>query len=315
MRRIFFGLFLLCTPLFALADGTISLGMTPQYPLPGQNVTLTASNFSGSADTASYTWTINGKTALQGTGAKTLTVAAGAAGSSQEVTVEARVNGESIGTDTVTIHPADVDLIWEGQTVTPPLYIGRPLANGGSRVTILAVPHIFVGSHEAAPDSLIYTWKINGATSGSQSGYGKSSIVVTPPSFAQAFTVSVHVETKDGAAAEGSVVIQPQSPKILIYENAPLLGIRFDSAVSGFMSFPAQEISFTAYPLFVSTIAGLKYSWTLDGNTFAVDTERPRDVTFRKVGDTTSGTHTVTLSFQNPNNFLENGAASFKLTF
>ena len=322
MRRfISIAVFLLSIPVFAQANliptysGGLQLGMTPQYPRAGDTVTLTVANYSGNADSTTYTWTVNGKTVLAGIGQKTITLQAGPSGSTQDVSVTAEQNRELVGTLSAHIHPADVDVLWEGQTTIPPFYQGRPLPNAASPITVLAVPHIALNGSELPASSLIYSWKQNGIALADASGYGKSSLVITPPRFGQTFTVSVHVENTSGsAAAEGSATITPQTPTIVIYEHAPLLGIRFEKNISSVFPFSGDEISFAAFPLFFANTSILGGQWSLDGQTFAVDPQNPREVTFRKTSGA-SGTHAVTFSLVNPKGFLEQASASFKLSF
>lgn len=303
-------------PLFAAADtGALQLGMSPQYPKPGDTVTLTATDYLGNADSMTYTWSVNGAVTLQGVGEKTLSLPAGAAGSEKTVVVTAGQNGATEDTATAVIRPADIDLLWEGETSVPPFYIGRPLPNAQSQITFLAMPHIMSGGSELPASSLIYSWGENGVPVANASGYGKSSAVLTPPTFSQPFTVSVHVETPDGVgAADGSVTIAPQAPRALIYEDAPLLGVRFEKTIPANILFSGTEMSFAAFPVFVANPSALSYQWTLDGAPFSVDPAQPGDVTFRKTGSGT-GTHAVTFSFTNPARFLENGSAAFTLQF
>lgn len=289
--------------------------MTPQYPSPGQTVTLTAVNYSSGADTATYIWSVNNAIVLQGIGAKTLTLSAGAAGSSQAISLLVVQNGAAEGAASAVIRPADVDMVWEGETSVPPFYTGRPLPNGQSALTVMAVPHIRTSSGEVPQNSLVYTWKVNGAPLGSQSGYARSSVVISPPSFNQAFTVSVHAQTPDGTgAADGATTIQPETPSALVYESAPLLGVLFNETVSGTVPFPGDELSFAAFPLFSGDLAALTSAWTLDGGAFSVDPSKPLDVTFRKTGSV-SGSHPVTFSFTNAGAFLEHGGTTFTLSF
>jgi hypothetical protein len=323
MPRGFFALpvLALLLPLFAHAAllpdyGTLELDLSPQYPAPGQTVTLTVVNTAPDAKSAVYTWTVDGKTVARAAGQQQITVAAGSTGASEEVTVTTEdAAGNETGAASITLNPASVDVIWEGDTAGPPLYIGRPLPNGQSPVTVLAVPHIAVDGKEVAPSALIYTWSVDTTPLANQSGYGRSSVSVTPPRFGAAFTVKVHAETADGrGAGDGSATIAPQTPRALMYENAPLLGILFNKNVSGTYPLSEPEASFTAYPLYTANPGALTYKWTLDDSAFDVDAAHPLDVTFRKVG-AGSGSHAVRFSFTNPGRFMEAGSASFSLSF
>lgn len=292
----------------------LEISIRPEYPREDDIVTATVSGLSNK-NSVGYIWSLNGEVIEQGIGVTSITLQVGTIGSAEELEVVAVENGVAQGRVTTLIRPSSVDLVWEGNTTVPPFYISRPLSSGVGSVTVLAVPHLSLGSGELAPENLSYTWKVSGIPLTKQSGYGKSSVIITPPRFSAPFTVSVTVTNQSGSAqAESSVTIQPQTPKMLVYENAPLFGVRFDKAVFGTFSFIGDEVSFTAYPLFVSNAKALSYEWSIDGMPFAVNEEKPRDVTFRKVGEGT-GTHTVVITFDNPKNFIESGKSIFGLKF
>ena len=309
------------TPIFASAallpsfGSPIEIGVNPEHPRAGNQVTLTVSDPQEEVGTTAYMWLVNEVVVDQGIGHKSIAITARAEGTTETVRVIAIENGIARGDAVTIIRPASVDIIWEGGTYTPPLYIGRPLPTAQSTVTVIAIPHLPVNGTEAESESLIYSWKMGGVTLQKQSGYGKSSITVTPPRFGAAFSVSVLVSNRNGTVvAENSVLIQPQTPSIIIYEDAPLIGVRFNKAETGLFPFINEEVSFVAYPLFVSNMNDVSYTWNLDTSPFAVDPARPRAATFRKVGGG-KGTHTVSVSFENMKKFLERGDTTFQLTF
>ncbi len=308
-------------PFAAFADviptfvSPISIDMSPQYPSPGQNVTLTVADPANDPSNTSYAWSVNGTVTEQGIGQKSLTLSAPAAGASETVNVTASENSVVRASARMAVTPASIDIVWEGDTYRPPFYIGRPLPNGQSALTAIAFPHITVNGKEVAGSDLVYSWKVNDTLLDTQSGYGKSSIEITPPRFGAAFTLSVTATSRDGTrGASNMITIAPRTPTAVFYENAALLGVRFDRAAAGSYPFPSDEISFIAYPLFVTDASALSYSWSLDGAAFAVDPAKPRDVTFRKVGSG-GGTHTVSLAYSNVKEFLENATRTFTLSF
>jgi hypothetical protein len=270
-------------------------------------------DYGGDSVNTSYIWSVNGALVAQGIGKTSIILSAGGLGSAQTVEVLAVEKEAARDHATTVIRPATVDMVWEGNTYKPPLYIGRPLPNGQSAVTILAIPHLTKGNGEVPANTLIYTWKINGTFAQKQSGYGRSSLSLNPPRFTAAFTVGVVVATPDGSVvAENSVSIEPRVPAVVVYENAPLLGMRFDKVIQGPFSFNTDEVSFAAYPLFANDASELSYTWSLDGIAFATNPADPRAATFRKVG-TGTGMHAVGLLFRGAANFLEEGEKSFQL--
>lgn len=292
----------------------LDVSVRPEYPRPNDVVTVRVSD-PGNENSTAYVWSVNGKVVEQGVGATAITVTTSGVGEVKVVEVVATQNGQIRASGTTFIRPGLIDIVWEGNTVTPPFYGARPLPNGGSSLTLLAVPQLSVDGRVVDPSILSYSWRVDGIPVTNQSGYGKSSAILMPPRFGSAFTVSVSVTNQEGTAqAQSSVVIRPQTPKIIIYENAPLLGVRFNRIVSGLFSFKGDEVSFSAYPLFASSVQALTYEWSIDGKPFTVDQFKPLDVKFRKVGEGVSS-HAVTITFNNPRNFIENGKGTFGLQF
>ncbi len=294
--------------------GTMELLAVPNNPGPKETVRLSAKIYTGVTTNSSYTWVVNGKTAEQGIGRDSISVTLGGPGSVTTVEVSAYQAGEFIAEKSITFRPATIDLVWEGNTSRPPLYIGRPLPNGSSNTTILAVPHIVRSGATISPSDLVYTWSVNGKVLASQSGYGKISATIASPRFESAFEVSVKATTRDGViTSEKTTVVTPIRPTAVVYENAPLLGHTFNKATAGTFEFLEDEASFTAYPLFVSSTDDLSYEWQLDGEPFVLDKLNPFDVTFRKEGGG-RGLHSVEFSFEHVNKLFERGTRTFNLS-
>ncbi|MES2134737.1 MAG: hypothetical protein V4449_00650 [Patescibacteria group bacterium] len=322
MLRATFALSLLfLAPVFASAEilptfsSELEIGVNPAHPRPGSQVTLTVSDPGREVGTTAYVWSLNGEVVDQGIDHTSIAIILDGLGTTETIRVIAVENNSARADGITIIRPASVDILWEGNTYTPALYIGRPLPNGHSSVTLMAIPHLVINGAEAPSNALVYSWKVNNVPLQKQSGYGKWSAVVTAPSFGGAFTVSVVVSTQDGSiAGEQSLTVQPQTPSLVIYEDAPLLGVRFDKAHTALFPLTGDEVSFVAYPLSIENTGDVSYTWTLDTVPFTVDPTKPQSATFRKVG-TGSGAHTVRVSFENIKKFLEHANTSFQLTF
>jgi hypothetical protein len=79
--------------------------------------------------------------------------------------------------------------------------------------------------------------------------------------------VSVSIMSTDGSLVGGaSLALTPVSPSVRIYENDPLLGIRFDRALSGAFTIQNAESSLYATPLSLPTTSGTPLvRWFLNG--------------------------------------------------
>lgn len=320
MMRVLVTALALTMPLMAAAAGipvlqpSLEISAAPTVPLPGQSVTITVRSYSGNQDETAYLWTVNGAVVDQGLGRDTITVTAGGLGSETVVTVTAREGEASRGSASISIRPADVDIVWEGRTYVPPLSDIRPLPNGASVVTFVAVPQVVGADGASDPGSLIYTWRVNNGAAPALRGRGKSTFTLTPPRFSNPFSVSVEVATPDGSArATRSVTVQPKTPEILFYEVGPLLGIRFDRAIAGSFSL-SDEGTFEAFPIYIApgdTTATA--AWTVNGALADAVSDNARQITLRKTG-TGAGEYTIGFSYASARIF-ENIEKSFMLAF
>lgn len=291
----------------------VGMHLVPTNPSPGEQVVATVRS-TGNPSTLSYEWSVDGRVVAQGSDARSITVEAGAVGSQTVITVRlVGTAGETRGSATKVIRPAEVDIVWEGQTYVPPFYEGRPLVNGSSSFTAIAVPRVVENGRDVPEGELSYAWSINGQSLSDQSGYGKSSIEAVPPFFDTPFTVSVVVTTRSGATvAENEVTITPTPPVMLIYQNLPLSGIDFNRAQTEAVSFSENELSFKAYPFFVENPDELSYAWEINGVS-VTDSASPRSLTVRKTSGE-SGTYIIKVSFKHVRKIFEKGLASFNLS-
>jgi hypothetical protein len=129
---LFFGL-LLPIVSFGQTFGSPSLSselgveIIPTYPKPNQNVSINLTLYSGDLNSADITWYQNGKNVLSGKGEKRYSFKMGPAGTETEIEIRIKLMGGSSFTKTFTLGGADVDLVWEASTYTPPFYKGKAM--------------------------------------------------------------------------------------------------------------------------------------------------------------------------------------------
>lgn len=314
MKAFLLGALFALTPLalHAAQFDDVLLTARPEAPRPGERVTVTATLLG--ADTAGtvFTWLVNDEQVARGVGNNTLAVDAPKLGSTLSVRV--LINGEDRSAP-LTLRPAEVSLEWEGLTVSPPFYIGRPLMGGQGSVRILAVPNLVTTNGSAVPPQDInYSWRVNGSVLQKQSGYGVQSVVIKPPFYDDPFTVSVSAESRSGLRAVQSQTFLVASPDVVVYEISPLGGLLDTLAVTRDFQFTANEVTFMAYPLNTSQPANLEYQWTLSDTPIALNTGDPRLAVFRKTGSGT-GAYTVGLNITSQTAFLDLVRKTFLLHF
>jgi hypothetical protein len=258
----------LFAPIFASAQflgaDPLTLSVSPQYPHPYDRVTITPGSTLINLGASTVTYTVNGKAGGTVGGGSSFSVQAGAAGSVTTVAVTA-TGPDGTYQKTLTLAPSDVELIAEPQTTAHPLYPGGRLTASQSTVRLVALADLRTSKGAIDSKSLVYDWKLGDQQLIPQSGLGRSVLMVTAPERYRSATVSVTVSSQDGSVnGHAALDLSPAEPLLRVYENDPLLGPRYDRALSGTFSMRDNEASFVAVPYFFSKAPVV--SWAVGGS-------------------------------------------------
>ncbi|MEK7515904.1 MAG: hypothetical protein AAB555_03225 [Patescibacteria group bacterium] len=216
---------------------------------------------------ATLTATIGGKEIYKGS-VRTFSITLGKAGSVTNVKAAITSGGASFS-QTVSIQPQDVVLIVEPSSSAPPLYQGKPLIPLEGSVRVVAMANLKnAGGKSSSPTKYSYSWTVDGTQIANSSGIGKSAIVVASPLQYRSRSVSVAVANSDGTLVGGaSTSLSAEQSSVRIYENDPLLGIRYDRALSGSYSITGTEATLYAAPFSMPTAGGAPFiQWFLNGD-------------------------------------------------
>jgi hypothetical protein len=330
MNFSFFALFLpLCLFLVSFSsahaqvpmslDG-IDITVTPQNPAPGEDVDITIQDYLIDITSASITWLIDGKKVAGGIGVNEIHMTAPALGGENTLAILINTpDGKEIE-KSLTIKSGSVDLVTESDGYAPPLYGGKPDFAYENSLKITAMPHLADSSgKEIDPRTLVYTWKQDGSSLQSQSGYGKQSITIIGTVIPRPIDVSVIVSTSDGAeTAAGNLTLESGSPSVVFYEDDPLYGVLYNAALGANVRTSNQEMTLLAVP-YSFTVPSLSandldYAWTINGSD-ETDLTKNRSVTLR-IGDTSStGSYPVQLQLQNMKEILQGATNAITVMF
>lgn len=213
--------------------------------------------------------------------------------------------------------PATVDILWESDSYTPPLYPGKALASAGSRVRLLAIARLErPGGGFYDPNDLVYTWRLDGGTLKNASGRGKSSASIAAPGLFASYAITLEVTTSDGrVSGRGEVRIQSVEPHLVLYRAHPLLGVEYWKALPATTFVDESEATFAAVPYFApaASARALTFAWQVNGRAIASDTEEPHTVT---LSSNTPGTRALlNLALTNPANILTSADGAWSITF
>lgn len=243
-----------------------TVSVSPQYPAPQGQAALSLLSTSLDLTNATMTMSVGGKNIYQGS-VHPVAVTLGKTGSVTNVVVKIITNGATY-TQQVSLQPQDVALVIEPVSSSPPLYRGKSSVPLEGDVRVVAMANLKGASGKAInPSTYAYTWTVDDTQIASASGIGKSALLVASPLQYRARTVSVAVMTQDGALAGGAeLTLTALDPTLRVYENDPLLGLRYDHAISGQFNITDAESSLYAAPFSLPTTNGAPFiQWFLDG--------------------------------------------------
>ncbi len=299
----------------------VTVSMDPQMPAPGQMVTIMVESFSTDLNQATFTWLVNGVVKKQGKAIKTFTLTAGAVGSTQMVEVD--IDTKDIGNvaKRLVVAPAGVEVIEQADSSVPPFYKGKALSSPQGQVILIALPTLVTQSgRRLSSAEIVFTWKQNGKVLGDKSGLGKDTLSVTTPFIAEQI-LEINVEAsspENNLYATKKYFIQTGTPKIIFYENSPLLGILSNRALKNSYTLTKDEITITAYPFFfapsVLNDPATNFNWSINGSPVEPTGASRNILTLRKPGGV-SGISIVSLSLQNIKRVFESASQSLQVGF
>ncbi len=300
-------------------DTDIVLGITPETPSPNQNVTATLSSYVVSLDKANISWSVNGQESSMGIGKKSFVFTMGSAGAS--ITLSATIDiigGQSIS-KTMTINSAGVDMLWGAyDAFTPPFYKGKALAPSQGMFKVVAIPNLTNQYGKVNANNLSYAWTLDGNPQPDSSGWGKSYFIFQNSYLDKGNIVEVNVSDISGNTnASGKITLNTANPKILFYENDPILGVKWENALSDGFKINSAGETLNVAPYFFSprdlNSSSLTFDWSLNGQTIA--TPDPKNILSIKPEAGQSGNATISVNINNTNTLFQSLTKQITVSF
>ena len=293
---------------FGSAGTELSMTMLPEHPKPGEAIVVYLESYNIDLNRSEVRWFVNNKPVQSGVGKKQLETSAGKSGELLTIRVSVRAENGSLYSSGLEFRPAEVNLLWQTESYTPPFYKGKALMPYQGTVLVAALPAFIRGGTSLPADALIYTWKEGDDVIGDSSGKGKNLFVFQGSVPLRTKTISVLVESPDRSmSAEASVDVVPVSPRLLLYEDHPRFGLLFGKALVRRFSLTSDETRISAIPYYFEAAdrAGreITYGWQLNYN--ELPSEKGPALTLRR----------VTYSKGQSNLFLEARSADTGKTF
>lgn len=302
-----------------IRDTDIVLSISPQYPNPNQNVNATLSSHTINLDKANITWSVNSQEMSGGIGKKSFSFKTGEAGVANVLSAMIdTIEGQSIS-KTITLSPANVDMLWEAyDAYVPPFYKGKALAPSQGKFKVVAIPNLINQGGKVNINNLSYAWKKDGNVQSNSSGWGKGSFIFQNSYLDRDNTVEVKVsDISGGTNASGRITLNTTNPKILFYENDPIFGIRWETALSNGFTISSDGKTLNVEPYFFSpkniNASELTFDWFLNGE--KISTPSPKNILSIKPEAGQSGSATIKIDINNVNTLFQSLSKQINVQF
>lgn len=317
-------LFVIISPQLSFGQSTINgsalqLTLSPENPMPSQNVKFTLQSFTYDLDRLKITWFVNGVEKISGIGLKEYSLVAGKNGQKTVVKVQVLTQDNDLQENETFFIPSIVDLVYESLSYVPPFYKGRSLNPNQGVVLVVAVPELIKTTGEKVPvKNIIYSWKKDGKVMQSDSGVGKNTFVFNGSVPINDVVIGLTASSIDGEIfASNQIKITNASPKIIFYENSPIYGIMTNKAITNTVKLLSDEFSVIAVPYFYSagyaTNPDLDYVWSMNGQT--VSNQDPKNSFTSRVEKAGAGVASIGLKISNNVRIFQFSENSYDISF
>lgn len=301
--------------LFAANFDLIKFTTTPKTPGVNESVLVRMESYAVSLSSANITWFVNKEPVKNGIAETALTVQTGDFGKKTVIDVVITTSEGLLINKQYVIAPAEVDVLWEAQTYTPPFYKGKALPSYKSMVRVSAIPRFNAASSN--PSDYFYKWTYN-RTMGAGESLGGNSILI-PVGYVGS-PVPVNVETSlPGTDWKGAkyITIPVSETKVVLYEQAPLLGTLFHHALKSPAETNGTEFTVHAAPYFFSlddmTKGNIIYQWIVDRQVRPTGSD-PLNYTLVKAGKDIES-RAASFSAQNTKRILQESGEQGSISF
>jgi len=301
------------------STSSINIDISPSNPRAGDSATLTLSSDFLDLNSSKIVWYIDG-IARKETSNKSITIKTKNTGEKTTIRVVIETTDGIIRENSKEISPSGVDLIIEPISYTLPFYKGKPLFVALSAVKIIAIPDVMIDGVKIPSKDLVFKWTKDNNNLGESSGRGRSSITIN--SIIPVRDINVGIQILDdlgNVLAENSKLITKNDPRILFYEDSPLYGILYNSAIMGnyYMGIK-EELTIIAKPFSFSFSNDApqesNYTWSVNNNIVTQD-GKPNTLTLRQTTTNIKSYATISLNIKNDYKINQYTSGSFSVEF
>jgi hypothetical protein len=280
-------------------------------PTPGTNETVIVSLDSRivNVNRMLITWFVDGVVVESGIGLTEITITTKSQGELTRIEAYIQVDNTTNLRKWLQIAPADLDILWQAETYTPPFYRGKALPTPESHIRIVGLPNLRNQGIQNLENNVVFNWRVNNENQPDDSGFGQNPLVIRNDFLRIEERVSLEVQLRDGLSrAERSVVIPITSPKIITYRgDSPLRNannLNFENTNRQAAQIIAEPYHFSTRP---ELLGLLSYRWRVNGQVLNdINPQRPHVLDIQP--DDTRGAANVSLFIENPTKLLQSAS-------
>lgn len=252
---------------FITESNNLILKTSPQFPGPGEVVTITAFGSNFDETRTFFTWIIDDQKVAEGVGVSSITTRTHDE-KNKDLKVYAKLPNNNTISTSYSLSGNFVDLLWESEGYRNPfINIHTPLLPQAP-ARVVAIPYVRDNTGTLlTSDKIYYTWTFNGQKMINKSGYGKSFFYNDLSE--RSNTIGVSLSTVDGQIlAESQTTLIRSNPEAFIYQKHPVYGELFETAFFGAMKVNEENIILKLEPIGFSILSSddtdLMKEWVVD---------------------------------------------------
>lgn len=243
---------LFCVPFLAAAQLSddlygkqLSISLSPQYPNPGEVVTVSLDDYSLGVTNQSVRWTLNGRSLDVAADSRNFTFTPTEPLKPYSIGVILTTATNQRLTANTTVTPRYLDIIVEPQTYVPAWYTGRAEPTVGSLNRVTALLHTNNGPVDS--NQFTYIWKVNNTVinGGGQHG-GYQTVYTTPIGSSHLLTVEV-LDNSGTLISKRTTTIVTSEVRTVLYEVSPLYGVH-TTPIGPTLPMISNSLTLTAIP-------------------------------------------------------------------
>jgi hypothetical protein len=319
--RLFFILFfisfsLVTQPIHAQIDvqGLVSpqllLEVEPEFPRPGEEVTITINDYRGGTYGSNVTWLYDGEVVEAAKNRRSVVITAGAL--NRPTQIEAVLSKPAGGTETLsaTILPVYLDIVIEAQTRVPDFYLGRSLPSVGSIVNATAL----VNDGQNRND-LVYTWRLNRQVLEGGPIRGRDQVSFSTPMGENAILSVQATEPNGTVLARRAIFIPSVQPTISFHEVSALFGVKH-IPITNNLILVGNTATIQAEPYNLDTRVYNNpdvAQWKINNSTNQTQGGNPYQVTFQQTG--LQGSANLSFQVRDTTQVLQGASSNIQIRF